>query len=93
MKSVLVEDTSRCYVCGRTPVDGHHTIYGTSNRKISDKFSYIVPLCIDHHTGQNGVHNGNKKLDIHLKQMTQKHFEEHHGSREDFIRLFGKSYL
>ena len=93
MKSVLVEDTSKCYVCGRTQVDGHHCIYGTGKRKIADKYSYIVPLCLDHHTGQHGVHNGNKELDIHLKQLAQKHFEEHHGSREDFIRVFGKSYL
>ena len=91
--SALVEDMTRCYVCGRTPAQAHHVIYGTSNRKISDRYSYLVPLCIDHHTGQNGVHHGNKKLNLHLKQMAQKHFEDHYGSREDFIKIFGKSYL
>ena len=70
----------------------HHILYGTANRKISDRYGYIVPLCQEHHRGGTGVHF-NKALDDHLKQLAQKHFEENHGSREEFREVFGKSYL
>ena len=93
MVSALTEDIEHCYVCGRPEPQMHHCIYGTGNRSISNKYQYIIPLCMDHHTGRDGVHNGNKALDMHLKQLAQKHFERYHGSREDFIRVFGKSYL
>lgn len=38
-----------------------------------------------------GVHF-DKELDIRLKQECQKEFEKY-GSREEFRRIFGKSYL
>lgn len=92
MKSVLVEDTEHCYVCGSPYVQAHHVIYGTANRQISDRYGYIVPLCAEHHTGRVGAHH-NKDLNMHLKRMAQRHFEEHEGTREDFIRIFGKNYI
>ena len=91
-KSVIHFDDC-CYVCGSTyNLHTHHCLYGTSNRKLSDKYGYVVRLCQEHHTGNNGVHF-NKELDLHFKQLAQKHYEENHGSREDFIRTFGRSYL
>lgn len=43
----------------------------------------------------HGVHAGQgaKLIDTKLKTMAQKYFESHYGSREDFRRIFGKSYL
>jgi hypothetical protein len=32
-------------------------------------------------------------MDVHFKQMAQRHFEKTYGTREDFIRVFGKSWL
>ena len=92
IKSAIVEDMSLCWVCKRPREHIHHILYGTSNRKIADKYGYIIPLCAEHHTGANGVHF-NKGMELYLKRMAQEHFEEHHGTREDFIRVFGKSYL
>ena len=80
-----------CFVCGSPHVEVHHILYGTANRKISDKFGYIVPLCQEHHRGNTGVHF-DKTLDIRLKQLAQEHYEKNHGRREDFIRIFGRSY-
>lgn len=40
----------------------------------------------------NGVHF-NKELDLKFKRMAQEHFEENHGTREEFIREFDRSYL
>lgn len=64
-----------------------------SNRKISEKYGLKVPLCYEHHRGTNGVHGKNgRQLDIKLKKIAQKKYEETH-TREEFIKLIGKSYL
>lgn len=92
MKSVL-QSEKVCYVCGTTlNLHDHHCLYGTSNRKQAEKYGLKVWLCASCHTGSNGVHF-NKRLDLHLKQLSQRYFEEHYGSREDFRRIFGKSLL
>lgn len=90
-KSVLT-DQNKCAICGSPCVQWHHVFFGTANRKISDHYGYIIPLCREHHTGQVGVH-ANHQMDLYFKKIAQKHFEENTGSREDFIRVFGKSYL
>ncbi|MGD6877863.1 hypothetical protein [Bacillus infantis] len=90
--SVIFEDMKHCFVCGSPYVQVHHIFYGTANRKLSDKYGYIAPLCAEHHTGSNGVHF-NKHLDMHLKKLSQEHFERQIGAREEFRRVFGKSYL
>jgi hypothetical protein len=91
-KSVIVDDMEHCYVCGSPYVQIHHIIGGTANRKISDFYGFVVPLCMEHHTGSRGVHF-NKPLDLHLKKLAQKHFEGEFGARNEFIKVFGKSYL
>ena len=49
---------------------------------------------MDHHTGANGVHtNPSGALNTELHELTQRHYEKHKGSREQFIKEFGKSYL
>ena len=90
--SVLVEDLEVCCVCGKPYVQLHHVLYGVGNRQIADKYGYIVPLCLEHHTGSGGVHF-NREMDLHFKRMAHEHFEAHHGSRRDFVKVFGKSYL
>lgn len=91
-KSVIFDDMEHCCVCGMPYPQHHHIFFGTSNRKLSDKYGYIAPLCMRHHTGSDGVHF-NKDLDRHIKRLAQWHFETHHGKRTDFICTFGKSYL
>lgn len=95
MKSIIQTDrTKTCYVCGTTQnIHLHHCFFGNPNRKLSDKYGLVVHLCYLHHNGSNeGVHF-NKDLDNHLKQLAQAKFEEVHGSREDFVRIFGRNYL
>lgn len=92
MESVIQKE-KECFVCGTTfNLESHHIIYGTSNRKNSEKYGFKVWLCHEHHTGNTGVHF-NKPLDMHLKKLAQTYFEAENGSRNDFIRVFGKSYL
>lgn len=92
MKSILQKD-KQCYHCKTTRnLEEHHCLYGTANRKISERFGLKVYLCSEHHRGKNGVHGQNKYLDITLKQLAQKKIEESR-TREDFIKIFGKNYL
>ncbi len=92
MKSII-QTEKECYVCRTTyNLQDHHIIYGTSNRKNSERYGLKVWLCLDHHIGNTGVHF-NKDLDIHLKKLAQEHFEARFGERNDFRGIFGKSYL
>ena len=79
-------------MCGSPYVEIHHVIYGTANRKNSDAYGLIIPLCPEHHRGQTGIHF-NKDFDIAMKELAQKKFEERYGNREAFRTIFGKSYL
>jgi len=45
-----------------------------------------------HNMSNKGVHF-NKPLDLKFKRMAQEYFENHYGTRADFIIEFGKSYL
>ena len=92
VKSIMGYNMDNCLVCGSPYVQVHHVIYGTANRKLSDKYGLVVPLCQEHHTGQTGVHH-NKKFDLFLKKEAQKKYEQNYGNGEDFKRIFGKSYL
>lgn len=89
--SVLVDDMEHCLVCGRPHPHTHH-IFFNAKKRFSDKYGYLIPLCFDHHEGDNGPHR-NRETDLVYKRMAQMHYEEHHGTREDFIREVGKSYI
>ena len=90
--SVFTDDMDHCYFTGTVPVERHH-IFGGANRKNSEKYGFIVPLRPDLHP--NGVYAGHsaKLIDVKLKTMAQEYFEREYGTRDDFRRIFGKSYL
>lgn len=90
--SVFTDDMDHCYFTGTDPVERHH-IFGGVNRKNSEKYGFIVPLRPDIHP--NGVYAGQsaKLIDVKLKTMAQEYFEREYGTRDDFRRIFGKSYL
>ena len=90
--SIIQADTDYCYVCGRYGTEVHHCIYGNANRRLADKYKLLVGLCYAHHRGKYGVHNGNKELDIMLKQEAQRRFEEKY-PHIDFLATFGRNYL
>lgn len=82
-----------CYVCHRYDVEDHHIFFGVANRKHSEKYGMKVWLCPEHHRGTNGVHGKNgHELDMVLKKIAQNVFEQDH-TRDEFRRIFGKSFL
>ena len=61
-----------------------HEIYGGSNRKRSIKHKFVKLLCRECHSNENIINQ--------LKIDTQKEYEKTH-TREEFIKLIGKSYI
>lgn len=87
--SIITDDLKHCYICTQKglrdiPKDDLHEIYGGSNRKRSIKNGFVVPLC-------RKCHQDNKILKF-LQIFVQKEYEKTH-TREEFIKLIGKSYI
>lgn len=74
-----------CEFCGNysKKLDPHE-VYGGSNRKRSIKHKFIKLICRECHSNENIINQ--------LRIETQKEYEKKH-TREEFIKLIGKSYL
>lgn len=92
MESLITKDMEHCYICKGQAECIHHIFYGTANRKNSDKYKLVVPLCNKHHNMSNNSVHFNREMDITVKKIAQRKFEEIHG-HEEFIKIFGKNYL
>jgi hypothetical protein len=82
---------NECWLCGRYGVTHmHHLLSGTANRKLSEKYGLVVNVCPDCH---RRIHE-DPELNRYTKEFAQKRWkQEQNGTDEDFIRVFGKSYL
>lgn len=92
MKSIIQEDKDICYICKGRASEEHHCIYGTANRKLSEKYGlkvYLCPSC--HRLGKLAVHK-NYFTDIKVKQAAQQKFNEVYPDL-NFLKIFGKNYL
>lgn len=95
----LMQFDKECFLCrllldaeNRRELEEHHVFFGTANRQLSEKHGMKVWLCRYHHTGSNvAVHNC-RENDLRLKKIGQRIFENDH-SRNEFIEIFGRSYL
>lgn len=90
-KSILVDSLDYCYECGKPHPHKHEVFFG-KNRDDSIKYNMILPLCYEQHEGNRGPHLC-RNTDLAYKRLAQDVFEHTYGSREDFISIFGKSYL
>ena len=95
MKSSIINNEKRCYLCGeRNNIHLHHILFG-KNRKNADEDGLTVYLCYNHHESTTGVH-GKKghDLDLKLKQIAEKRWLEYYGKTiDDFISRYGRNYL
>ena len=85
-----LQTDEKCLICGSPYTEEHHALHGTANRKKADKHGLIVYLCHKHHME---LHDRDNELDRFLQARAQAYFEENIGSRAEFIKEFGKSYL
>ncbi len=104
-KSIVQPQVKECLLCrreseetgyyGPLPAAGlhrHHIMFGTANRKLSEKFGLWCWLCPDHHEhGPAAVHR-NRETDLYLKRLAQERFEELM-SHDDWMRIFGRNYI
>ncbi len=93
MKSILQKE-KQCYITGSLYNLHRHHIYAGGRRNISEREGFWVYLTGELHNQSNdGVHGKNgHELDLMLKRHCQLAYEKEH-SREEFIKLIGKSYL
>lgn len=94
--SILTNDLDHCIICGSNNTSLHEVYFGTANRVLSMKYKLVAPLCVRYHHNQvacKGVHF-DKELDLYLKVMAQKKAMEYYSwSKEEFIKIFGRSYI
>lgn len=94
--SVLQGKEKYCYITGaeNRPLHRHHIYFGTGLRDISEEngfWCYLIPEL--HNQSEKGVHGRDgHNLDMLLKRECQKAYEREH-TREEFVRLIGRSYL
>ncbi len=87
------EEQAYCYRCGRSceKLD-RHEVWGGVNRDKSKQYGLWVTLCHES-CHLNGVHADAKEAQ-RLRTKAQRIAMKHYGwSKEDFIRLFGRSYI
>lgn len=94
MSKSIISNDYVCLVC-KLPyhLHRHHVFYGTANRKKSEKYGCWVYLCPRHHNASNAAVHANKAFDLALKQRCQEAWEAEFGTRQDFIKVFGRTYL
>lgn len=89
----IMQDKKECYITGDIfGLELHHVFTG-SNRKNSETYGLKVWLRHDwHNEPPYGVHFDSEFMErLHIEgQMA---FEKCCGSREDFVRIFGRNYL
>lgn len=89
-KSILQPNDKYCFITGSViNLDLHHIYHGSANRKFADKYGCWCWLRHDIHMA---LHDKDKDLDRYLQQECQLAFEKTH-TREEFRKIFGKSYL
>lgn len=93
MSDSIVSNERKCLVCGTTyNLHRHHIYFGLANRKKSEQYGCWCYLCGKHHNmSSDGVHS-NRQLDLKLKVMCQKRFQEVYKDL-DFLTIFGRNYL
>lgn len=97
MKSIIQEDTSKCYLCGRNGsadrLEKHH-VFGGSNRDFSEADGLTVHICGErcHRNGTFSVHR-NKDIAAFLHRKGQIAWMQKYGSFEEFRKRYGRNYI
>ena len=95
VKGIVTEHDNICIFCGRQAEEEHHLIFGSAKRELSEKYGLKVPICSNCHTMNEKcrrVHD-NPMAEKLSKMLGQAMFEAKVGSRDDFRKIFGRSYL
>ena len=87
--SIFTNDLNRCVITHTNPTHIHH-IFGASNKANSEKYGFLLPLSPEYHDmSDKGIHF-NRDFDLCYKRKCQEYWLENIGTKEEFIRVFGK---
>ena len=87
--SIITNDFTKCYICQRETKElDKHEVFAGRNRQTSMKYGLVIPVCRKCHK----LIPKNKTLNQKLHEVGQKAFKKHYKT-ENFIEIFGKSYL
>jgi len=78
-----------CSLCGSNYQLTWDEIFKGSNRQMSMKYGFCNRLCLKCH---RRINEDYEYIDYWHK-IAQNYYEEHYGTREDFIKDFGRNYL
>ena len=96
-KSIIHKDKSKCFLCGRNGcsdfLEEHHIFFGEKQRELSDSDGLTVYICGErcHRNGKQAVHRC-KKTNRMLQRIAQEAWEREYGSREEFMKRYGRNY-
>ena len=96
-QSIIQPHGYKCFLCGRNgngdKLERHH-IFGGANRKKSDEDGLTVWLCGDrcHRNGRYAAHQNRNTMD-ELHRAGESIWIETFGTKEEFIKRYGKDYL
>lgn len=94
-KSIVTGYEKICFFCGGPAECEHHLLFGNGIRELAEQDGLKVPAC-------NKCHNMGDKLNrVHDNPMAEKLskilgqavYEAKIGTREEFRKRYGKSYL
>lgn len=94
-KGIVTELKGYCLFCGRPAECEHHLLFGSGIRKLAEKDGLKVPACSACHS-MGGIAeriHGNPMAEKLSKMLGQAAYEAKIGSREEFRRRYGRSYL
>lgn len=94
-KSIVTEYETICFFCGEPAECEHHLLFGNGVRPLAEEDGLKVPSCNRcHNLGKMGerVHE-NPIAEKLSKKLGQAIYESKIGTREEFRRRYGKSYL
>lgn len=94
-KGIVTEYKDICFFCGAAAECEHHLLFGSGTRQLAEKDGLKVPSCNKcHNMGQiNERIHENPMAEKLSKMLGQAIYESRIGTREDFRRRYGKSYL
>jgi len=94
-KGIITEYTEICSFCGRQSEGEHHLIFGTAGRELSEKDGLKLPVCNNCHNMGDPLKriHGNSMAEKLSKMLGQAIYEAKIGTREQFRKRYGKSYL
>lgn len=93
MSKSIIQENKECYVTGATNGLHLHHCFRASRRKLADKYGLTVWLRADIHRYLHDHRPPYETLENDLKVVAQQAFEDNGGTREEFMSIFGASYL